>query len=138
MALITINRNPSKRVLKWFGLMFAAFFGLLGIMIQWRFNAPRVAQAIWVLGGVVAVSYYTIPPLRRTIYLGWLYAAYPIGWTLSYLILAVVYFLVITPTGLVMRLVGYDPMRRRLDPEADSYWKKHEPVTGTDRYFHQF
>jgi len=45
----------------------------------------------------------------------------------SPLALGVLFFLVVTPTGLLMRLFGKDPLRLRFDPAADSYWIKRDP-----------
>ena len=61
------------------------------------------------------------------IYLGMAYAAFPIGLVISHAILAAVYYAVLTPIGLLMHLVGRDPMRRRFDPQAESYWIERKP-----------
>ena len=138
MALITINTSPSKRELRWFGLMFLAFFAIVGALAWWQFEAPRAAG--WILGSaaVVTAIYYAVPMARIPIYLGWLYAAFPIGWTISHLLMAIVYYLVMTPTGLLMRLFRYDPMNRRFDRAAKSYWIDHATATDKRRYFRQF
>ena len=65
-------------------------------------------------------------------------AAFPIGWTVSYLLLAAIFFLVLTPIGLVMRLFGRDPMLRALDRSAKTYWVPHNPGADPRRYFKQF
>ena len=62
--------------------------------------------------------YYAIPNVRRLLYLGWMRVFYPIGWVVSHLLLAIVYYLVLTPIGLVMRLFGGDPMHRGFDRSA--------------------
>ena len=49
-----------------------------------------------------------------------------------------VYFLVITPIGLAMRLAGRDLMSRRFDPGAESYWLPHKADKDAGRYFRQF
>lgn len=41
--------------------------------------------------------------------------------------LGILFFLVVTPTGLLMRLFGKDPLRLRFDPAASSYWIKRDP-----------
>ena len=41
--------------------------------------------------------------------------------------LGILFFLVVTPTALLMRLFGKDPLRLRFDPAADSYWIKRDP-----------
>ena len=56
----------------------------------------------------------------------------------SYTVLAMVFYLVLTPIGLLMRLVGYDPMSRRFDKDAASYWVPREGSRKVGRYFRQF
>lgn len=138
MAIIEINKKPSRRELNWFGALFATFFGVFGGLIWWKFDAPQVAVVIWVVAGAITVIYYAVPPLRILLYLGWMYAAFPIGWTVSQLVLVIVYYLVVTPTGLLMRLRGHDPLRRHFDKEAQSYWVEHRPGGEPTRYFRQF
>ena len=55
-------------------------------------------------------------------YVGWMDASWPMGWVFSHVLLGVTYYLVITPIGLILRLLGKDPMRRRFDREAKTYW----------------
>jgi hypothetical protein len=138
MALIEINKDPSRKELNWFGLIFALFFALVGTLLYWKFGAPRAAVILWWIAGALTVVYYAIPPLRRSVYLGWMYLAFPIGWVLSHVLLAIVYYLVFTPIGLIMRLLGRDPMRRRFEPERKSYWVEHRPGGAPSRYFRQF
>jgi hypothetical protein len=53
-------------------------------------------------------------------------------------LLALVYYGWITPIGLLIRLFGYDPMRRRLDRTAKSNWIRRKPIKNVDRYFRQY
>ena len=138
MALIEVNKNPSRRELFWFGAMLAVFLGVVGAVVYWRFDARGVAYGLWSLGLGIAIVYYAVPTIRRPIYLGWIYAAYPIGWTISHLLLAVIYYGLLTPIGLIMRLSGRDLMQRRFDPKAKSYWIPRRNVQDPTRYFKQF
>ncbi len=136
--LIEIDHNPSPRQLYWFGILLGAFCALAGGMVRWRMEAAGVATVIWATGGVLAMLYWIVPAWRRSIYLGWLYAVYPVGWTVSHLLLAIVYFLVITPMGLVKRLIKGDPLERTPDPAARSYWAARGNKKGSQHYFRQY
>lgn len=136
--MIELNRNPSVRDLKWFGLLLLAFFGLLAAMALWRFEAPETARILLAVGAALSAVYYTVPPLRRWIFLAWMFAAFPIGWTISHVLLFVVYFGVLTPVGLVLRAVGKDPLERAFDRDAPSYWIARPRVDDPRRYFRQF
>lgn len=138
MAVIEINKNPSQKELAWFGLMFLAFFGLIGGFVWWRLQAQTAAYTLWGVAAAVVAVYYAVPSLRRPIYLGWLYAAFPIGWVISHVVMGVIYFLVITPFALVFKLIGRDALEQKIDKNAKSYWVEHRTGGDPQRYFKQF
>ena len=136
MALIKINHNPPNRELRQFcGIWLPAGALIIGFSFMSDWQSRLI---LWGVLGAVAVIGLALPKLIRPIYVGLMYAVFPIGFVLSYVILAIVYYLVITPVGLIMRLVGYDPMQRTLQREAASYWMPREQVTNTSQYFRQF
>ena len=65
------------------------------------------------------------PRLIRPIYTGLIWITFPLGWALSYVLLFLLYFLVITPVGALVRIFR-DPMERRFDPSGKSYWMPRE------------
>ena len=138
MAVIDINRNPSRRDLTWFGLLLVVFFGLVGALVLWRVQSPIAAWIIWSLGTILGIVYFAVRPLRLPLYIAWISVFYPIGWTVSHLMLGIIFLLVLMPIGLLMRLWGYDPMQRQFEPEASSYWVSYTPHDDTARYFRQF
>ena len=139
MAMIEIDNDPSKKDLFWFGVMLVGFVAVLGVVMHYLWGTTlESAYWAWGIGGALSVVYWAVPPSRRLVYVGWMYAAFPIGWTVSHLVLAIVYFLILTPIGVLVRKFSGDPMQRRLEPERASYWERRERITGTDRYFRQF
>jgi hypothetical protein len=62
----------------------------------------------------------------------------PIGFVISLILMSVFYFGLITPVGLVFRLIGRDVLSRKFDPKASSYWVPHEQASKPERYFQQF
>jgi fumarate reductase subunit D len=137
MALLDINWKPNRRELRQFGLIWLGFFALIGVYCLWAKDSPRAAQVFWVIvaAGGLGIMW---PALLRPVYLMWMALALPIGWTVSHLLLAAIYYLVMTPIGLLMRLFHYDPMQRRIDREAESYWMPHDSGTDAASYFRQF
>ena len=137
MAVVQINKNPSRRDLLVFVSVLPLFFGLLGAL-RWHAGSTGVAQALWGAGIVLGGVGLLVPPARRWLYIGWMYAVYPIAWTVSHLILGGIYFLVMTPIALVIRAFGSDPMNRAFDKSAGSYWVRRQPNSDVSRYFRQF
>ena len=138
MALIEINHNPSRRELRQFaGIWFPA---LAVVISYWVWQLSDATSAIYVLtvafvAGAVGV---VRPTWFRYVYVGWMYAAFPIGWTVSHLVLGATYYLLFTPLGLALRLFGHDPMRRKFDHATSTYWIGRKERTHPDRYFRQF
>ena len=136
--MIEMKTSFSRKELLWFGPLFALFGGMIGGMALWQFEAPAVAKWIWIISAVVIGLYYLVPPLRKWLYMAWLGAVFPIGWIVSHLLLAVVFYLVVFPIGLLMRLLRYDALSRKFDPDCESYWRKREKRTDPRKYFRQF
>lgn len=137
MALIEIDLNPSQKDLKLFGFIMLVLFLLLGGIVQW-FSGPFIVSVIlWGFGAGFFAIYYLVRPLRLPLYRGWMKLIYPVGWTLSHLLFGVIYFLIMTPIGMLMRLFGHDAMRRKVN-KTDSYWIARKPETDMARYFKQF
>jgi hypothetical protein len=74
----------------------------------------------------------------KPIFVGWMYASFPIGFVVSHIVIGVIFYLVITPIGLMMRLFGRDTMYRSFDREAATYWVSHDPGLDRARYLRQF
>lgn len=136
--MIQLKTTFTKRELIWFGPLFALFGGLIGALAFWKFEAPGIAQAIWISTAATIVLYNLIPPLRKPIYTGWLALVFPIGWIVSHLLLTIVFYLVVFPIGLLMRLLRYDALGRTFSPEAKSYWIKRSANSDPAKYFRQF
>lgn len=78
----------------------------------------------WLLGvaavfaGLAAASPRALRPLN----IAWTRLGLLIGRVTNPVLLAIVFYGAVVPTGLIMRAVGRDPMRRKRDPRAASYW----------------
>jgi hypothetical protein len=137
MAMVEINWNPSRKELRQFGFLCLVFFGGLGAA---RYHHAGMTVGVELLAGAATIGGVLgalAPQALKWIYVGWMVAVFPIGWTVSHLLLGVIYYAVLTPIGLLIRAMGHDPMNRKLDRSAKSYWSTHEqaPVA---RYFRQF
>ncbi len=136
--MIRIQHRPSRSQLVVFGLMWLVFFGILGIISFRQPGGSGRAVAFWMLAVAVPLAGLLCPEILRRTYVLASYATFPIGWILSLIALMVIYYFVLTPVGLVLRLAGYDSMRRRFDPDARTYWLPRETDDDAERYFRQF
>ena len=139
MAVIEVNRNPSRRELNLFGFIWMGFFLVVAGGLWLKLHASLVTVALAALAVAVPVFGWAVPAFMRVVYVGLSYVAWPIGFVVSHVLLGAVYYLLVTPIGLIMRAAGYDPMHRRFDPEAPSYWIERDGGERDPRsYFRQF
>ena len=138
MAMIEIDRQPSPRSLRQFAGLFVVAFGFVGFVVLRKSGLWEAALPIWAVALLVGVVGLVRPRAIRLVWIGMFYLAFPIGWVVSHLLLAVVLYLVFTPIGLLLRLLGRDPLERRFDPGAASYWTPHRRADRIERYFRQF
>jgi protein-S-isoprenylcysteine O-methyltransferase Ste14 len=145
--MVELNLRPDARTLRQFGWIALGGFGLLALLawngwlaFAYLGEASRasVALALAVLAAASGLFSLVYPKANLPIYLGLTLAAFPIGFVLSYVIMGTLFYVVIAPIGLVMRLFGHDPMERRIQRDAKSYWVDARPQRARDSYFKQF
>lgn len=139
MSLVSVNWNPSRKDLNGFRLI-AVGAGVLvaALLYTVKHVDLRWCLAVVAVGAGIGLSGFVSLKLTRTIYIGMMAVTLPIGFVVSLVLLGVVYFGLITPLGLIFRLIGRDVMRRRFDPKARTYWIPHQQTTKAERYFQQF
>lgn len=127
MSLIRVNRHPAARDLRLFATLWLLF---VGVAAGFAFSRGHtgLATGLALAALVPGVLGWVRPAAVRWLYLGATYVTFPIGYVVSHVVLAVVYYLVMTPIGCLMRLLGRDPLQRRFEPARQSYW---EPRTTT-------
>jgi len=135
--MIEINKNPSPRTLRQFSIAAAVFAALIGYFAFARTGSWTTAAVIWAAGASVAVMGLVRPLCVRWVYLCMSYITAPIGIIVSLIVLGIVYYAVVSPIGVIMALLGRDPLQQRRDPAAETYWRKRKQ-TPPSRYFRQF
>src|SRR5688572_4348658 len=101
--------NPSKRMLRQFAALWIVFFGGLA---AWHARVDEKA-AITAVFAILAVTVGPLgliaPSAIRPVFVAWTVLAFPIGWTVSRLVLLFLFAAIVTPLGLIFRLRGRDP-----------------------------
>jgi hypothetical protein len=147
MAAFKLNLKPTPRELRQFGFIALAAFGLLGALLYWQVlplarhlggAAGTVAWVLWVVGLASAALSLVAPRANWPLYAGLMVIAYPIGWVLSHVILGLVFFGLITPLGLIFRLMGRDALHLRSNPRTGSYWVPARRTESLESYFRQY
>ena len=133
-----IEFNPSAKTLRQFAGLWLLFFGGLALWNGLARGHIWAACVLAVLALAVALVGLIRPEWVRPIYTGWMVLAFPIGWTVSQVMLAVMFFGVFTPVSLVFRAVKKDPLDRTRRPERESYWAPKPMPVDVRGYFKQF
>ena len=115
-----VSARLSPKELRRFGVTVAIPLALLAGLGVWRGHSvlPMVLGALAILLAGLALM---APRLLSPVHTVWMAGAQALGWFNTRILLGVVYFVVMTPTGIVMRLLGRDPLDRRLH-DRSSYW----------------
>jgi hypothetical protein len=132
-----INKNPSRKELFKFGVAFLVGMAAIGLLYHFVIHREEVARVVWITGGAVFLLSF-IKPIARILYIFWMGLGITIGLITSPIILVIVYLFLITPVGLLFKLLRRDAMRRKLQPEALSYWEKYDESEDPATYMKQF
>ena len=126
--------NLDNRSLKKFGITMGVALLVIAVLIMARHRQNAlVAVTISMLFFVFAFS---LPILLRPIYIFWMRFAFILGWINTRLILIIMFYLVFTPIGLVIKLFGLDLLDRKIEKEKHSYWiEKGKKISGYERQF---
>ena len=127
---IRMSRAYTVKQLRDFGLLVGGIFGLIGLWpLVWRQQSPRTwALTLAVLLVLPALA---APRVLAPVYRAWMLLGEGLAWINTRIILGVVFYGVVTPIGLVMRMFGHDPMRRRPDRAGESYRVRSVPRPAT-------
>lgn len=110
-----------RKGLREFGLITGGILAVLfGVALPWLFDHGWPLWP-WLLGGLLAGWALVWPAGLRPVYRGWMKFGAVLGWINSRIILGLMFYLLVLPAGLIMRLFGKDPMRRRFDRSAETY-----------------
>jgi hypothetical protein len=119
-----------------FGLVFAGAFCLVALLPVMRGGGVRG----WALGvaalflAAALIRPAILHPLNRV----WMRVGMILGMVANPIILAILFYLVLVPIGLLMRLVGSRPLQLGFDPKARTYWTPREPGPARDTMNRQF
>jgi hypothetical protein len=115
-------QGSSNRAL---GLTFAAVFLIIGLY-AWAFGG----QVRWwsiAVGAAFALAALVVPGVLGPLNKVWTRFGLLLHRITSPIILGVMFFVVVTPIGLLMRLLGKDLLRLRMERDAPSYWIERQP-----------
>jgi hypothetical protein len=131
-----VTKRPPLKTLRQFAGLWLVFFVGTAAWRAWHGHLDLATALVGVLGvGVGGVGLWR-PAAIRYVFTGWMVGAFPIGWTVSRLMLAAMFYLIFTPVACVFRLIGRDALRLRPD-RISSYWISKANPADVSEYFRQ-
>ena len=115
-----MNHKSSMKELRQFGLIVGGIFFVIGL---WPAIVRSEDPRLWslVLGGTLVVFGLALPQSLKHIHSGWMKIGHVLGTINTRIILGIIYYALITPMGVIMRLMGKDSMHRVLVQNANTY-----------------
>ncbi len=130
-----MKETITKKQLREFGILIGFGFPILiGWLLPLFFGHEFRAWTLWI--GVPGLTLgLTIPRLLHFPYKIWMALGHALGWVNSHIILGLVFIVVLLPIAVIMRIIGYDPLRRLRKGEKTYREKKLNHQTDLTRIF---
>lgn len=138
MTWSDIPFNPSRAVLRQFAVLWLVIFLALGAYQWLAMERPLLGLALAGVAVLLGTPGLLWPALLRWIFVMWMVLVFPVGWLISSVMLALLYFLVLTPVALWMRLRGRDLLGRKPAPHQPTFWEPKQSPRDPGSYFRQY
>ncbi|NQV83842.1 MAG: hypothetical protein HQ494_08490 [Rhodospirillales bacterium] len=108
-----------------FGIVFTVVFAAIGLWPLLDGGAPHL-WALIAAGGFLAAG-LVAPALLKPFNRAWFLFGLGLHKVVNPMVMGLLFFLTVTPIALILRIQGKDPLRRRFEPDATSYWIERTP-----------
>ena len=129
-----VIKKKSRRAEREFGLIVGGVLLLLSGWWLYRGKFPTLSHVILPLGGLLVLLGLVFPAALVWPNKAWMALAEVLSFVTTRIILAFVFFIIVTPIGFIKRLFGWDPLHRRA-PKSDSYWKPYSERQRDPRHY---
>jgi len=131
--------EQDDKSLRKFAISISVVLILVGALIYYKGNHPDRAFTLWGFSTGLLLLGLVLPGMLKPAHKLWMGLAFVMGWFMSRLILTILFYGVVTPIGLLMRVMGKDVLNMKIDKNAKSYWiRKDDDEFVKDRYLRLF
>lgn len=123
----SFSRDEAVKVssVRAFGIVFTVLFAVIGLWPLIHCGEVRIWSLV--LAAVILAVALIRPSLLAPFNRAWMKFGLLLHKITNPVIMGLIFFLTVTPTALIMRAMGKDPLRRKFDPSATSYWIDRDP-----------
>ena len=135
--MLKLDLNPPRKTLIQFGWIALFGFGLFAGLARWKWGAADwLFYSLLGLGLVMAAcAALGMTRAIRPVFIAMVMLAIPIGFVVTHVLLAAIYYVLFTPVAVFFRLTGRDPLHRAWDANAKSYWNVRQRQRSPASYF---
>lgn len=133
-----VTTAPTDRKLREFAAMGAI---VLAALAGWQMTAHgglSLAAGYAAAAVMIGMIGWARPRWLAPVFTGCMIITFPLAWLISLLVVAAIFYGLITPLGLLFRRLGRDPLDRAWRGRQDSYWKEKPAAQSHERYLRQF
>ena len=115
-----MDQAATRKELRQFGLLVGAVFTVIGL---WPLVFRGESLRLWAIGvgGLLIACGGAIPSVLAPVHTGWMWVGHIMGWINTRILLSIVFYALVTPIGLVLRLMGKDTMRQAFAESSTTY-----------------
>jgi hypothetical protein len=129
--------TPTKKELRKFGVVIFICLEVVGTFLLG--DKANFAFGLWGVGLASIAIGLSRPEVLRIPYRMWMKLGLIMGFITNHIILAVMFYLAVTPIGILMRVLGWNTVQTKIDKHARSYWiKKGQQMLGREQYEKMF
>lgn len=110
---------------KSFGLVMAGFFAAIGIFRAWKRGS--INPVLFLISAAFLAAAFFRPQLLKTLNILWAKFGLLLGKVMTPIVMGIIFFLVVSPLGIFMRMLGKDPLQLEFEPDLKSYWIARNP-----------
>jgi len=111
---------------------------MIALWQEFHHGRHTLALALAILAVTLGPLGLAWPRIMRPVFIGWMALVYPIGWTVSRLVLGILFFGLFTPVAWIFRIMGRDELRLKPQPHATTYWQPKPRANDKAQYMRQF
>ena len=130
--------NLEKTQIRKFGIALTILLLVIG---SWKFYKGKMTPSyiFLTMGALSFASAMFFQPIIKPVYIAMMKAAHVLGWVNTRILLTFIYYFIMTPIGLLMRISGKDILDENIEPRKEDYWVRREKIAfDSQRYEKQY
>lgn len=138
MTWSDIPFRPQPKALRQFALGCLVILPGLGALQYCLRGHHAAGLAFAIVGAALGLLGLIQPRLLQPVFVGWMVVAFPIGWLVSQCMMLLMFYVILTPVALLLRLQNRDQLGLKPGADTESYWVPADKPKDAGSYFRQY